>query len=449
MTQPVEVKPRGKGPALRTWIRDRVMFLAVVIFGVGMSAYIGADMFLSTHSIWFHPVKEFSLLISMIGVVSLGYELFLRELTFNEYKDALQEIVNPDAVRLGIRGIYKNRSELGHAHNFEDLFRNIKKEIFIGGSSLLSISTGSRDLLKAKILQGIKVRLLIMDPDSEVVEIITRQIGGKATFLNEIKTSLLLFQKLEEELEDIKSPGLGQLQVHTYKTIPSHSFISIDPTEQSGLIIADIGPYLGKSHQRPSMMLTPKRGGLFEQYQDLAEAMWQESKPAVTHSVIGTEARTKTLVFSSGINTEVLDLETNQWKPSVLCKMNSGWKGIKGAQWVSFREEPTLESAITGGRYRFRQKFHLPNGSGSRVLRGDLFVRADDTCHISVNGRTLTQELGGADFADPFTVHLGSYLIDGDNTVEFEVLNYARPNAAVPEDNPLGLIYRLHLEYPE
>lgn len=76
-------------------------------------------------------------------------------------------------------------------------------------------------------------------------------------------------------------------------------------------------------------------------------------------------------------------------------------------------------------------------------------MRADDTCHISVNGRTLTQELGGADFADPFTVHLGSYLIDGDNTVEFEVLNYARPNAAVPEDNPLGLIYRLHLEYPE
>lgn len=449
MTQQVEIKPRGRGPALRTWIRDRVMFLALVIFGVGMTAYISADMFLDKHSIWLHPAKEFSLLISMIGVVSLGYELFLRELTFNEYKDALQEIVNPDAVRLGVRGIYKNRSELGHAHNFEDLFRNVKKEIFIGGSSLLSISTGSRDLLKQKIMQGIHVRLLVMDPDSEVVEIITRQIGGKATFLNEIKTSLLLFQKLEEELGDIKSPNKGKFQVHTYKTIPSHSFISIDPSDLTGLIIADIGPYLGKSHQRPSMLLTPKRGGLFEQYQELAEIMWHESRPVLSSSVAGAEERTRALVLASGSGTEVLDPETGKWGPSILCKMNGRWKAIKGAQWVSYREEPTLESAITGGRYRFRQTFSLPKGKAERIVRGDLFVRADDTCHLTVNGKALSQEFGGADFADPFTVHLGGHLVDGENTVEFEVLNYAKPNANAPEDNPLGLIYRLHVEYPE
>ena len=98
-----------KSLRVRSWIRDRVMFLAMMIFVTGVGLYMGADKLIPHDSIWLHPIKEFSLLISMIGVVSLGYELFLRELTFNEYKEALQDIVNPDAVRLGIQGIYKNR----------------------------------------------------------------------------------------------------------------------------------------------------------------------------------------------------------------------------------------------------------------------------------------------------------------------------------------------------
>ena len=99
------------GLNLRGWVRDRILFLAMGIFVVGATGYIGAGKILDGQSMWLHPVREFALLISLIGVISLGYEIFLRELTFNEYKEALQEIVNPDAVRLGIQGIYKNRSE--------------------------------------------------------------------------------------------------------------------------------------------------------------------------------------------------------------------------------------------------------------------------------------------------------------------------------------------------
>ena len=31
----------------------------------------------------------------------------------------------------------------------------------------------------------------------------------------------------------------------------------------------------------------------------------------------------------------------------------------------------------------------------------------------------------------------------------FEVINYAKPDIESPEENPSGLIYRLHLEVPE
>mgnify|MGYP001393961667 CR=1 FL=1 len=122
---------------LKSWVQDRIIFLAVLIFAIGAACYIAAGKIFSHDSIWLHPFKEFSLLISMIGVVSFGYEIFLRELTFNEYKRALQEIVNPDAVRLGIIRFFKNRSELGQAYSFETLFKNVKNEIFIGNETLL------------------------------------------------------------------------------------------------------------------------------------------------------------------------------------------------------------------------------------------------------------------------------------------------------------------------
>jgi hypothetical protein len=435
--------------SVRAWIRDRILFMAVMIFVTGAGVYMGAGKLIPHESIWLDPVKEFSLLISMIGVVSLGYELFLRELTFNEYKEALQEIVNPHAVRLGIQGIYKNRSELGQAFTFQNLFKDVKREIFIGGTSLLSISTGSRELLKEKALSGITVKLLVIDPDSEIVEIITKQIGGKATFRDEIKTSLLLLQKLQDEIEETDPSAKGKLLVHTYKTIPSHSFISVDEGSSSGFMIADIGPYLGRNHPRPSMMLAKKKNGLYDYYVELNKTFWEESAPQSPEQHKPSEEETRTQVFVSGKETEYYDAETKSWKPAVICDPLSQWRGIKGSQWVWIREQITLEEAKTGSKNKFRLQFGVPNGKAQLVKRAELFVRSDDTCHITVNDVSLKQEYGGADFPDPFIIDFDQYLKEGINTLTFEVTNYANPDVAAPEDNPSGLIYRLHLEVPE
>ncbi|MEE8207085.1 MAG: hypothetical protein V3T82_09060 [Nitrospinaceae bacterium] len=435
--------------SIRAWIRDRILFMAVMIFVTGAALYMGAGKIIPHESIWLDPVKEFSLLISMIGVVSLGYELFLRELTFNEYKEALQEIVNPHAVRLGIQGIYKNRSELGQAFTFQSLFKDVKREIFIGGTSLLSISTGSRELLREKALSGITVKLLVIDPDSEIVEIITRQIGGKATFRNEIKTSLLLLQKLQEEIEETDPSAKGKLLVHTYKTIPSHSFISVDEGSSSGFMIADIGPYLGRNHPRPSMMLVKKKNGLYDYYVELNRTFWEESKLLPPEPHKSSEEETRTQVFVSGKETEYYDASTKTWKPAVICNPLNQWRGIKGSQWVWIREQITLEEAKTGSKNQFRLQFGVPDGKVQSVKRAELFVRSDDTCHITVNDVSLKQEYGGADFPDPFIIDFDQYLKEGTNTVTFEVINYANPDVTAPEENPSGLIYRLHLEVPE
>jgi len=442
-------KSNKKNLKARAWIRDRILFLALIIFVSGAGLYISSGKLFAPDSIWLHPVKEFSLLISMIGVVSLGYELFLRELTFSEYKEALQDIVNPHAVRLGIQGIYKNRSEIGQAHTFQNLFKEVKHEIFIGGTSLLSISTSSRELLKEKVLSGIKARLLVMDPESEIVEIITRQIGGKATFKNEIRTSLLLLQRLKEEIEEADVPKKGTMEVHTYQTIPAHSFFSTDVSEQHGIIITDLGPYLGRNHQRPSMMLVNKKKGLYEHYRVLNETMWEESVSLESEPKKISGPKTKTQVFTSGKATQYYDVETDSWLKASLCELNGGWRGIQGSRWVWIRDQITLEEAKTGSHHQFRMQFEIPKNGARSVKRAELYVRSDDTCHITVNDVSLKQEYGGADYPDPFIIDFDQYVKEGTNTVMFEVINYAKPDIETSEENPSGLIYRLHLEVPE
>ena len=440
-------KMDGK-PNIREWVRDRILFLAVAIFVIGAFGYITSGKILSHDSIWLHPLKEFALLLSLIGVVSLGYELFLRELTFNEYKEALQELMNPDAVRLGIQGIYKNRSELGQNTSFDLLFQNVKKEIFIGGSSLLSISTASRELLKAKILEGVNVRLLLMDPHSPVVDLITKQGGGKATFVNEIKTSLLLLQKLQVELNELSGrPKKGTLEVQVYDVIPSHSFISVDDSEPDGQIIADIGPYLGRSLPRPSMKVVKKKNGMYDYWREMNRLMWEDGSPIDIENPNLLETGTRALVFASGRETECYNAENDSWQSAEISKMGSHWRSIKGSQWVWAREALSPEETKTGGKQKFRVRFEFPCERSDGLTRAELLVRADDECRITVNDFSLTDLYSGADYVDPFFIDIRKHVKCGDNEIQFELSNFAKPDASSQEDSVAGLIYRLHIEY--
>ena len=433
---------------LKSWVQDRIVFMAVLIFTIGGACYIAAGKIFSHESIWLHPFKEFSLLISMIGVVSFGYELFLRELTFNEYKDALREIVNPDAVRLGITGFYKNRSELGRAYSFEALFQDVKKEIFIGGSSLLSIATNSRDLLHDKVMSGITIKLLLMDPNSPVVDLITRQASGKATFKNEIRTSLLLLQKLQDEIAEVQNSKKGEFIVRTYDMIPSHSFIAVDSESPTGLILADIGPYLGRNLPRPSMAVSKKKNGMFDYWQEMNDLMWKEGKSVIDESHEDS-ANIKTLLLVSGSETEYFDKQEDNWLPATICQMNPKWRSMKGSQWVWVDESVTLEEAKTGSRNKLRTQFEVPTHGPGNIIRAELFLRSDDNCRISINNNEQAESFGGAEYPDPFIVDIASMLKPGKNSVQFEVNNFAKPTSQNPEDNPAGLIYRLHIEYQE
>lgn len=440
------LKKSKKNPInIKRWIKERIIFVSAVIFIIGVLFYVGASFF--PHTIWLAPLKEFSTILSFVGIVSLLYELFLREFTFQEYKSALEEVINPDAVRLGIKAIFKNRGELSRALPPEKIFRDAREEIYFGGSTLLSVSTAFRELLKEKILQGIKVRFLLLDPESEIVNlIIQQQKTNQVTFRNEIQTAIGLLKKLKKEIEEETGfPDKGSVDIHMSKMLPTHSFVAIDSHTPGGKIQADLFPYLGENLSRPSFYLHNKEDGLYQNILHMNEDIWGKSQPLPNEQEV--DSNIKTLVLVSGKEDLFYEQSGKKWKPAVPCTMSGDWLGIKGALWVWNKELIDLEEAHSGCKETLKRCFELPTNPETVITEGNLYLRACSTCSLEINHREYPEKFGGYDLPQPYMINITPYLVKGKNELLIKVANYAKPMVQAPEENLVGAIYRLEITH--
>jgi hypothetical protein len=195
------------------------------------------------------------------------------------------------------------------------------------------------------------------------------------------------------------------------------------------------------------MLVINKKKGMFDYWKEMNEIMWESSKPVDMDEADPIVANNKTLVLASGSETEYFETASETWNKASICQMGNRWRAIKGSQWIWVREMVSLEEAKTGSQYKFRLTFDLPISNSNAIHHADILLRSDDTCHISVNKVSLKQEYGGAEYPDPFLIDIQQFIKAGENTINFELISYAQPDAKDPVDNPSGLIYRLHIEY--
>ena len=186
---------------------------------------------------------------------------------------------------------------------------------------------------------------------------------------------------------------------------------------------------------------------MFSYWKEMNGIMWKSSKSVKMGVDDPSAINTKTLVLASGSKTEFYDYESDTWQKASICQMGNDWRGIKGGQWIWVRDTVTKEEAITGTKKKLRLKFNLPSESADSIRTAEMLLRSEDACHISVNDVRLVQEYGGAEYPDPFLIDIDQYVQLGDNTITFDLVSYANPDSKVPEDNLVGLIYRLHVEY--
>ena len=125
---------------------------------------------------------------------------------------------------------------------------------------------------------------------------------------------------------------------------------------------------------------------------------------------------------------------------------NPGWTvgaDIPGASWI-WATDPTLPGDATNTvSYTFQKTFNWTGTTTGASLT--MLVGADNGFEVKLNGHLVGSDATEFNYKSPaktFT-NLGSFINQGNNTLEITVTNMGLPNST-PSSNPAGLLYKIN-----
>ena len=132
--------------------------------------------------------------------------------------------------------------------------------------------------------------------------------------------------------------------------------------------------------------------------------------------------------------------------PTSVTTSGSNWDAnIPDAEWIWATDPVLLADVTTDVTYTFEKKFTW-NGpfAGASV---NFAVASDNSYEVWLNGTKIAFDTSENNHssADVIAVDLTSYIVQGTNTLQFVVKNWAQPNGTVLS-NPAGLKYALHID---
>lgn len=129
--------------------------------------------------------------------------------------------------------------------------------------------------------------------------------------------------------------------------------------------------------------------------------------------------------------------------------LNSAWiANIPGASWIWWIDPtPEAEKGVDT-TYTFQKKFTWMGPIAGATL--NLYAGADNSYQVFLNGNPVGADANEWNFTtstqDTYSgVALSPYIVQGQNTLEIKVKNWARP-AGQTWDNPGGLLYKLVID---
>ena len=162
--------------------------------------------------------------------------------------------------------VLKNRSDF---ERLENIFSRAKNELFISGTNLDGI-VPSCSIIKERANSGVKIRLLLLDPDGKRLAASSDMSG---VLVSERKKKIRAnLDYLKREFQDEITSG--KIQLRTIDGVLPFSFIGIDINYGDGLLI--VQNYLYKTPSSKSLMLefTTRQLKWYNLYHEQLELMW-------------------------------------------------------------------------------------------------------------------------------------------------------------------------------
>ncbi len=184
------------------------------------------------------------------------------------WPDALSRDVVAAVSESEIVAVYPHRSEVPR-DVWEHLFSSAEREIGVLVYSGLFLSEDSRvqRIIKAKAGSGVRVRMLLGDPDSRVVADRGDDYGGGDAMAAKIRNALALYRPLR---------GVEGVEFRFHRTVLYNSIYLGD-----GQVLVNTHIYGAAAAQAPVWHLHKLAGGeLTGLYLDSFERVWESATPA-------------------------------------------------------------------------------------------------------------------------------------------------------------------------
>lgn len=228
-----------------------------------------------------HVVISILAIIAGIGLILVGYYIAGENAKTIWYSIGGGLLV-VGVVELSMTFIYKKRWEYGFAEEMadkwgvldiqsgrgraeEDEYREVLREcenkLHIQAISLTRFRNDLTQLFEEKAAVGIEIRLLLMDPDSELCEWYEQVEPERSDLSNQIRNSVQYYQSVRAE----------NLEIRYYDGLPNNYF-RVDQK-------AFIGPYfVNIPGRRTITLLTDIDKRLGSQYKENFEKLWEHSR---------------------------------------------------------------------------------------------------------------------------------------------------------------------------
>lgn len=134
------------------------------------------------------------------------------------HKNKIKDIME----KWGLEGIYSTRADMNLSSN--KYLERAEKEIDIMALGMRSFRDAKGDLIKKKVKNGVRIRILTVYPESFFI---AQREKDEKKVEGEIKRTIDDLIVWVKELQNV-SPNINKVQLKTYNTYPLESYLRID-----------------------------------------------------------------------------------------------------------------------------------------------------------------------------------------------------------------------------
>jgi len=174
-----------------------------------------------------------------------------------------------------IYGVYQGRNELPP---YAEFIKDAREQVVVISIDLGETATRYMDYLSEIANRRIYVRLLVFDPESQIMGGVAKLRGTTQDDMrNQIGTSLRL---IDQYCSRLPSWQRSYIQVRTFDWIPTWGGISVDPGSSGGKLLVDVFQYGAAKGTWPELELRPNIGDgkLYDFYSKWYLRAWNDSK---------------------------------------------------------------------------------------------------------------------------------------------------------------------------